>query len=285
MKRREFVTLLGSAAATWPLAARAQQRERMRRVGVLMGYAESDSESQRWIKAFVEGLHQQGWVVGSTITIEYRWATGGVERMRPYAAELMALNPDVMLVASSPALATIRQEVSSVPIVFVNVFDPVGQGFVASLARPGGNITGFTSGEYSIAGKWIEILKLLRPSLTHTAVLVHPDTAPYFPLYWQAIEPAASTLGVNTVSIAIRGVADLERAITGIENVSNTGLVVIPSAFMSVHRDQIIALAARQRLPAIYGWNYYARSGGLLSYGIDAPDLFRRVEDSVHEFP
>jgi putative ABC transport system substrate-binding protein len=141
LERRDFVTLLGSAVA-WPLTVRAEQRERMRHVGVLMGYAESDSESQRWIRAFVEGLHQQGWVVGSTIAIEYRWATGGVERMRPYAAELVALNPDVMLVASSPALATIRQEVSSVPIVFVNVFDPVGQGFVASLARPGGNITG-----------------------------------------------------------------------------------------------------------------------------------------------
>jgi ABC-type uncharacterized transport system substrate-binding protein len=244
--------------------------------GVLMGYGERDSESQRWIRAFLDGLHQQAWVVGSTIAIEYRWTTGGVERMRPYAAELVALNPDVIFAASSPALASMRQESSSIPIVFVNVADPVGQGFVASLAHPGGNITGFTSGEYSMAGKWIELLKVIQPSLTRTAVLVHLDTAPYFPLYWQVIERAASKLVVNPVSIPVRDAADIERTISGIEDLSSTGLVVTPSAFMSVHRDRIIAVAAQHRLPAIYGWNYYARSGGLLSYGIDAPDLFRR---------
>jgi putative tryptophan/tyrosine transport system substrate-binding protein len=277
MNRRAFVTLLGGAAA-WPLAARAQQQaDRMRPIGVLMGYSESDPESQRWVRAFEQGLQQKGWSKDTTIAVDYRWAMGDLDRMRAYAAELVSLKPDVILAASSPAVAAMRQQTASVPIVFVNVADPIGQGFVRSLARPDGNITGFAALESSTLGKSVEILKAISPSLLHAVILFNPATAPYFPDFYRAIEMAASQLAVKPIATPVQDAAAIERAINAVEPVAMTGLIVFPSAFMTIHRDLIISSAARKRLPAIYGYAYYVASGGLVSYGIDARDLFVRA--------
>jgi ABC-type uncharacterized transport system substrate-binding protein len=280
VRRREFITLLGGAAAAWPLAARAQQPERVRRVGVLMGYSESDPEPHRWIEALLQGLQQQGWIEGRTIGIEYRWATGNVERMRSQAEELAALKPDVILVASSPALAAMTQATPSIPVVFVNVADPLEQGFIENLARPGGNISGFTAFEPSIAGKWIETLKLISPTLANVAAVYNPQTSPYFPLFYRFLEIAAAQLNVKPIAIPVQDAASMQLAIDGLAQ-PNAGLVVVPSAFMAIHRDLIITLAARKRLPAIYGWNYFATSGGLVSYGFDPADPFRRASSYI----
>src|SRR5262249_17113270 len=249
---------IGGVAA-WPLAARAQpQADRMRLIGVLMGYAENDLEARGWIKAFVQGLKALDRVEGNNIRIEYRWATGDIEQMRSDAFDLVGLRPDVILSGSTPALTAVTRESRSVPIVFVNVADPVDQGFVSSLARPGGNVTGFTSLEFSMGGKWIEALKEISS-------------------FMRSIEPSASSLAVRLVLAPVHDAADIERAIGVATNETNSGLVVWPSAFATIHRDLIIGLAARHRLPSVYGFSYYAASGGLIAYGIDVRDMYARA--------
>jgi putative tryptophan/tyrosine transport system substrate-binding protein len=283
MRRREFITLLGGAAssAAWPLAAEAQQQSRMRRIGVLMAYAEDDLEAQAWIRALLQGLKEHGWIDGSTASFDYRWARGNLKPMGPYAAELMALNPDLIVAAATPALEAVWRETRSVPIVFVNVADPIGPGFVAGMAHPGGNVTGFTSFEFSMGGKWVEVLKEISPSLVRIVVTYNPATAPYFPLFFRWIETAAPSFAVKLIVTPVHDAAEIEHVIATAAHESNSSLIVVPSAFMTTHRELIIGAAARHRLPAIYGYGYYAASGGLVSYGFDVRDLFRRAASYV----
>jgi putative tryptophan/tyrosine transport system substrate-binding protein len=281
MKRREFITLLGGAAAAWPLAARAQQPERMRRIGVLMGYSESDAEAQAWIAIFLLGLKQLGWIEGRNIQFDYRWAGGNVERMESYAAELAAFNPDLVLAGSTPALAALWHQTRTIPIVFVNVADPVEQGFISTLAHPGRNITGFTSLEFSMGAKWVETLKEISPSLARIALLYNPETAPYFASFLPSIESAASSLSVKTLPTPVHSAAEIETAIKTVADRSSSGLIVVPSAFATIHRETIISRAAQFRLPAVYGFGYYAASGGLIAYGIDVLDMYRRASAYV----
>jgi putative tryptophan/tyrosine transport system substrate-binding protein len=281
MRRRWFITLLGGAAAGWPLAARGQQQSRMRRIGVLMAYAEDDLEAQAWIRALLQGLKEHGWIDGSTASFDYRWARGNLKPMGFYAAELMALNPDLIVAAATPALEAVWRETRSVPIVFVNVADPIGQGFVAGMAHPGGNVTGFTSFEFSMGGKWVEVLKEISPSLVRIVVTYNPATAPYFPLFFRWIETAAPSFAVKLIVTPVHDAAEIEHVIATAAHESNSSLIVVPSAFMTTHRELIIGAAARHRLPAIYGYGYYAASGGLVSYGFDVRDLFRRAASYV----
>jgi putative ABC transport system substrate-binding protein len=280
MRRREFITLL-SGAAVWPLAAQAQQTDRMRRIGVLMGYAENDLEAKAWIKGFVEGLKKLGWIEGSNVWIEYRWAAGNVEQLGSYGAELISLKPDVILAGSTPALAAVYQRTRSVPVIFVNVADPIKQGFVSGLARPDGNVTGFTSLEFSMGSKWIETLKEISPSLARAALMFNPETAPYFPAFLGSIETAASSFAVKTIVTPVHDAADVERAISTFAHELNGGIVVVPSTFTTIHRQLIIEQAARHRLPAVYGFSYYAYSGGLISYGINVRDMYSRAASYI----
>src|SRR5215471_11686466 len=227
MRRREIITLIGGAAA-WPFAARAQQREPMRRIGVLMGYAENDVEAQSWIKAFVQGLKDLDLADGSNLQIAYRWGAADVEQMRSHAAELVALKSEIILVGSTPALAAATRDARSVPIIFVNVADPISQGFVSSLARPGGNVTGFTSLEFSMGGKWIEVLKEISPSLARAVIIFNPPTAPYFDSFMRSMEAAASSLAVKLAVAPVANQGDIESAIAASESDTNGGLVVVP---------------------------------------------------------
>jgi len=276
LKRREFITLLGGAAAAWPLAAWAQQAGKVARVGVLMGYAGSDTEAEAWIAIFLQGLKQLGWIEGRNVQFDYRWAGGNVERMQSDSAELVELNPDLVLVGSTPALAALWRQTRTIPIVFVNVADPVGQGFISSLAHPGGNVTGFTSLEFSMGAKWVEMLKEISPSLARVTLLYNPETAPYFTSFLPSIEAAASSLSVKTLPSPVHSAAEIEPAIKAVANQSS-GLIVVPSVFATIHRLTIIAQAAQLRLPAVYGFGYYAASGGLIAYGIDVLDMYRRA--------
>jgi len=276
MKRREFITLLGGAAAAWPLAARAQQPDQMRRIGVLMGYAESDLEAQAWVTAFVQGFKELGWIVGRNVSIDYRFGAGDADRMRAYAEELVGLAPAVILAHTSPVMAALQQATRTIPIVFVDVFAPVGQRFVSNLARPGGNITGFSSVEPEIGGKWLGLLKEVAPLLARVAVIFNPETGPFSPLFLRAVETAAPSFAVKPIATPVHDAADIESAISAFAHDSNGGLIVLPSAFVAVHRQLIFEQAAQHRLPAVYGFRYFAADGGLMSYGVDVPDLFRR---------
>src|SRR5450631_4032819 len=276
MKRREFITLLGGAVAAWPLSTRAQQPERMRRVGVLMGYAESDLEAQACVTAFVQGFKELGWVVGSNVSIDYRFGAGDADRMRAYAEELVGLAPAVILAHTSPVMAALQQATRTIPIVFVDVFAPVGQRFVSNLARPGGNITGFSSAEPEIGGKWLGVLKEVAPLLARVAVIFNPETGPFSPLFLRAVETAAPSFAVKPIAIPVHDAGDIERAISAFAHDLNGGLIVLPSAFVAVHRQLIFEQAAQHRLPAVYGFRYFAADGGLMSYGVDVRDLFRR---------
>jgi putative ABC transport system substrate-binding protein len=279
MKRREFITLLGSSAAAWPLATRAQQPA-VRHVGVLMNLAESDAEGQARIGALREGLAKLGWTEERELQIEYRWFAGDPDRARTYAAELVKLKPEVIFAGATPSVAVLQRETRSVPIVFAQVADPVGAGFVASLARPGGNITGFASFEYAIAAKWLELLKQIAPQVTRVAViydLTNPETKEYLPV----IEAAARSFGVQVSISVVRNAAEIERAIEEFTREPNGGLIPLPTPLMAVHRDLIISLAARHRLPNVYAWRYYPMAGGLASYGIDNIELYRRAASYV----
>jgi putative ABC transport system substrate-binding protein len=273
MKRREFITLLGGASAAWPFAARAQKPERMRRIGVLTYLAADDPDLTPRVAAFSRGLKELGWIDGRNVLVEYRFGAGDTERYRDYAAELVSLGPDVIFVSSGSALAAVQKTTRTVPIVFVNVSDPVGAGYVASLARPGGNTTGFTLFEYSIGGKWLELLKQLVPGVTRAAVIRDPSITSGTGQFG-AIQAVAPPLGVELTPIDARDGNEIEHAIAG----SATGGLIVtasPSAFRG--RDLIIALAARHRLPAVYPTPRWAADGGLISYGPDEIDQHRRA--------
>ena len=277
MRRREFITLLGGAAA-WPLAVRAQQPERMRRIGVLMGAMESDAVNQARLAAFLDGLHQLGWTDGRNVRIDTRRYAGDADRLRTYAAELVGLAPDVILASASASVAALQQASRRAPIVFANVIDPVGAGFVASLAQPGGNATGFTAFEYGISGKWLELLKEIAPHMTRAAVLRDPALAAGIGQF-AAIQSASS--GVELSAIDPRDVGEIERAVVAFARKPNGGLVVTASGSALLHRDKIIALATRLRLPNVYPFRYYPSNGGLASYGPDPNVSFRRAASYV----
>jgi putative tryptophan/tyrosine transport system substrate-binding protein len=276
LKRRDFITLLGGAAVTWPLTARAQQPERMRRIGVLMGQAEDDAEAQARVAAFEQGLQQLGWSDGRNVRIDRRWAAGDADRTRKYAAELIALAPDVILAPGSFTIGPLLQVSRSVPIVFVHVPDPVGAGFVDSLARPGGNATGFILFEYATSAKWLELLKQIAPGLTRVAVIRDPALTSGTGQF-AAIQALAPSLGVEVSPVNVRDAGEIERAITAFARSPNGGLILTGSALSQVHRQTIVALAARHKLPAIYYERFVVAEGGLMSYGPSLVDQFQRA--------
>ena len=278
--RREFITLLGGAAA-WPLAARAQQSDRMRRLGVLMGFAEEDHEAQARIAGFKQALEGLGWTNGRNIEFNYRWTLGDADRMRVYARELVQLAPDVILSATTPALAAARQETGTVPIVFVNVSDPVGSGLVANLARPGGNITGFSNFEPLMGGKWVQLLKELAPRVTQIALMSNPEVEPQTRSYASSIEAAAVSLAVKPIAAPIHDSAEIEGAIATLAREPGTGLIVLSGLFTFAHRELIVGLADRYGVPAVYPYREFVQSGGLLSYGIDLAAPFRQAAPYV----
>jgi putative ABC transport system substrate-binding protein len=278
--RRKFITGFGGAAVAWPLAARAQQADGMRRIGVLMNQAAEDPEGQARLAVFLQGLQELGWTDGRNVRIDYRWAAADVDRYRTYAAELVALAPDVILASASQSVAALLQTTRTVPIVFVNVIDPVGAGFVARLARPGGNATGFTLFEYSLSGKWLELFKEIAPNLTRIAILRDPALAAGIGQF-AVIQGASSSFGIELSPIDVRDAGEIERDVTAFARESNGGLIVTGSAAALVHRELIIMLAARHRLPAVYPIRYYVTSGGLISYGPNSTDQLRRAAGYV----
>jgi putative ABC transport system substrate-binding protein len=257
MRRREFISLIGGAAIAYPLAARAQQPARIRRVGMLMNLSESDVEAQRLITAFREGLTQLGWVDGRNLRMDYRWAGGDIGRIRAFAKELVELSPDIIVAYATPSVVALQQQTHSVPIVFLSVTDPVGQGLVASLAHPGGNITGFSVFEFSLGTKWMDALKQIVPGLRRVVTIFNPKTAPYYPLYLRAIEKAASSFAVEPLVIEVHDEADIERAIRTLAGEPDGGLIVMPDSFNMVHRRTIIALVNQHRLPAMYYFPFF----------------------------
>src|SRR5262245_12444245 len=278
MRRRKFITLIGGAAA-WPLAARAQQGERARRIGVLMNLAADDHEAHARLAAFQDGLRQWGWV-GSNATLDVRWGAGDAQRFRTYAAELVALAPDVILAASGTAVPPLLQATRTVPIVFVQVADPVGNGFVASLARPGGNATGFTNIDFAMCVKWLELLKQISPRTTRTLVL-RDASEPSGIGQWGALHSAAASFGMELIPGNVPDAAEIERAVTAFASAPKGALIVTASAPTAVHRELIVTLAARHQLPAVYPFRYHATSGGLISYGPDTIDPYRRAAGYV----
>jgi putative tryptophan/tyrosine transport system substrate-binding protein len=279
MKRREFISLLGGAAAAWPLAARAQQGERMRRIGVLMHLSENDPEAQRLVATFREGLAQLGWTEGRNLRIDNRWSAGDIERIRRYAAELVALGPDVILAYGGSVVGPLQQVSSTVPIVFVEVIDPVGAGFVTSLARPGGNATGFSLFEFGISGKWLELLKQISTGITKVVVIRQPSS-PGGGGQLGAIQAVAPSFGVEVTPVGLRDAGEIERAVA-VAHDTKGGLIVTVSPLATVHRDLIVSLAARYRVPAVYPLRYFAASGGLISYGPDRLEPYRRAPGYV----
>jgi putative tryptophan/tyrosine transport system substrate-binding protein len=280
MRRREFITLLGSAAATWPLAARAQPRERMRRIGVLMSLAADDPEGQARLTAFVQGLQELGWTDGRNMQIDYRWPGGDAERIRRYAAELAALAPDIILAGGGAVVPSLLQATRAIPIVFTQTPDPVGAGFVESLARPGGNVTGFMLYEYGIGAKWLELLKEIAPHVTRAAVIRDAAIASGIG-QWGAIQTAAPSFGVELRPVDVRDASEIERAIAAFARSPNGGLIVAASTLAVVHRDLIVTLAARHKLPAVYPSRFFVRSGGLIFYGPDSVEPHRRAAGYV----
>ena len=279
MKRREFISLLG-AVASWPLAARAQQPEQMRRIGVLTNLVADDPEAQARVGAFLQGLQELGWAVGRNMRIEYRWGAGDADRTRGYAAELVALAPDVILTSGASALAPLLQATRSVPVVFAQVPDPVGAGFVNSLARPGGNTTGFITYEYGLSGKWLELLTQIAPSVTRAAVIRDPAVSAGTG-QWGAIQAVAPSVRVLVSPVNVRDAGEIERDVAAFAHGSNSGLIVTASALAIRHRNLIVTLAARHRLPAVYYQRGFVTGGGLISYGPDFIDQYRRAAGYV----
>ena len=279
MRRREFITLLGSATV-WPLAVRAQQPDGLRRIGVLMPLADNDPDAQANITAFRQAMQKLGWTDGHNVRIEYRWGGANPERVRTYASELVALKPDVIVAASALVLQPLQQQTRGIPIVFTQISDPLGSGFVASLAHPGGNVTGFTPAEFSMYGKSLEILKEVAPHIARVAVLLSPEQVPQAGM-WRTIEAIAPSFGVQLTAAAVRDAAEIEHAIDEFARESNGGLVVLPSSPTLVHRELIIGLAARHRLPAVYSYRQFVIAGGLISYGIDLADQYRQAASYV----
>jgi putative tryptophan/tyrosine transport system substrate-binding protein len=281
MKRREFITLLGGAAA-WPLAARAQQRDGVRRIAVLMDTEETNTDGQARIAAFRQGLQQLGWTEDRNIRIDLRWGGGDVERTRAYAAELVGLKPDVIFAYAVAQLAPLSRETHEIPIVFCGASAPVADGFVASFARPGGNITGFTQYEPSMVGKWLGALKEIAPAVARVAIIVNPETAPlHGTFYLREFETAAGTFHIEPLTRFVHSAADIEAVVAALGQAPNSGLIVAPETFTTANRALLIALAERHRVPAIYGIRQFPASGGLMSYGPDTVDTVRRAASYV----
>jgi ABC-type uncharacterized transport system substrate-binding protein len=279
VKRRAFISLLGGAAVGWPLATSAQEPRRMRRIGVLHNLAEGDRDAQIWIGAFRQRLESLGWREGRNLHIEIRWGAADLDRYRSHAAELISMAPDVLFGDSTPTIAALQQTTRNIPIVFVGGSNPVGSGFVASLAHPGGNITGFISFEPAIGGKWLQTLREIVPSVARVGLIYNPQT--HTGQYFQSIETAARSLTVKLVQVAFRDAADIERGIGDLAREPNGGLLVLSDPSTSFHRDLIVRLADRHRLPAVYPFRRFTTGGGLISYGVDRPDQYRRAAEYV----
>jgi putative tryptophan/tyrosine transport system substrate-binding protein len=283
IRRREFMTLLGGAAAAWPLAARAQQSDRVRRVGALMNLPSDDHQAQLNMAAFQQGLEALGWTIGRNLRLDHRWGPLDDERLRQRADELVALTPDVMLVAGGGAGQAVQRASRTVPVVLAQSIDPVGAGFVASLARPGGNVTGFTQFEYSLAGKWLQLLKEIAPGVTNVGVLrdLRPAANAAAIGQWAVIQAMTEQIGVELTPISISNVNDIEHGVAAFARGSNGGLILSFSSAANIHRQAIIASAARHRLPAVYPLRYFAAAGGLIAYGADLSDQYRRAAGYV----
>jgi putative ABC transport system substrate-binding protein len=279
MKRREFIALVGGAAAAWPVMAPAQQPEPVRRIGVLVGLAENDPEMKERLAGFRHGLEKLGWSEGSNVRIDYRFAPAGAQA-NLLARELVALQPDVILAQSTPATAALKPETSTIPIVFAGVADPIGSGFVASLARPSGNLTGLLQYEEGITGKWLAMLKEIAPNLTRAALLANPRTAA-FDYFLRSAKTLAPSLAIEVVPMPIENANDIERSIEGFAREPNGGLVLPPDTTTVIHRDLIITLATRHRLPAVYAVRVFVAAGGLMFYGIDFVELYRQSASYV----
>jgi putative tryptophan/tyrosine transport system substrate-binding protein len=280
MRRRAFITLVGGAAAVWPLAARAQQG--LRRIGVLMGFPETDTDARAFVAAFRDGLQKLGWTEGRNVRLDIRWTSpGNAEEMQRFAKELVALQPDVILAFATPVTAALQRETRAIPIVFAVVADPVGSGFVASLSRPGGNMTGFINSEASIGGKWLGLIKEIAPDIKRAAIMFNPDTAPGGGSYQLgSFEAAARSLAVEPITARVGSDADIEAAISSLGR-DRAGLVLTNDSFLAVHQQTIISLAARNNVPAIFDNPSFARNGGLISYGPSFTDIFRRAAGHV----
>ncbi len=281
MRRREFITLFGSSVFGWPLTAHAQQPEPLRRIGVLSLLAETDAEAQAQDAAFRKRLNELGWVDGRNVRVDYRWAAGNVGRVQLFAKELVRLNPDVLVSITTPATAALQAETQTVPIVFAMVSDPVGSGLVASLAKPGGNITGFINIEGSLSGKWLELLHEIAPSVSRVALLFNPQTAPYAQYYLETFRSAAAAMGIAAVEASFHSAADVEAVIAKLSSENGAGLIIMPETSTALYRDTICGLAERYRVPTIYPFRIFVAAGGLLSYGIDPADLLRGAASYV----
>jgi len=282
--RRKFISALGGAAAAWPLAARAQQPKRVRRIGVLMTRAADDPEGRAYLGAFVQGLQEAGWADGRNLAIDTRWAAGDAGLFRKYAVELVALEPDVILANATPAVKALQQASRTAPIVFVGISDPIGSGFVESFSRPGGNITGFTNFEATMGSKWLELLKEIAPSIKRASILFNPETANAGPsggVYLQSIEAAAHVQSIELIASPVHNLADIDDVFAAVAKSPDGGLIVMPNAFLNVNRERIAAQAARYQIPTVYPLVMFVKAGGLLSYGVDTIDLFRRAAPYV----
>jgi putative ABC transport system substrate-binding protein len=274
MRRREFITLVGGIVVVWPLAAHAQRSERVRRMGVLMGISEDDPQAGTRVAIFRQALADLGWTEGHNLKIEWRWTSGDIARVREYAADRLA--PDVILANGTPNVAAVKQATKSIPIVFVVVNDPVAQGFIASMAHPGGNITGFSFLEYSMVGKSLEMLKQVLPGVARVAVMFNPDTYPYYNIHLRSFDPVARMLSLELTGLLIRNPTEIEGEIAKLGRQQGQALLVTPDPFMVVHRGEIIRAAEQYRVPATYSYRQHVQEGALMSYGADTFDIFRR---------
>jgi putative ABC transport system substrate-binding protein len=282
MRRREFIALLAGTAAAWPLAARARQTAvPVRRVGLLMGPAEGDPEARTWVAAFVEGLRELGWTDGRNLQLIYRWAGGNLGRIETFGRELIELKPDVILASNTPAVAALKRESQTIPVVFANLSDPVDTGLVPNLARPGGNITGFTAFEYSLAGKWLETLKAIAPRISRIALVFDPGTGPFAEKYISSLQAAGQSLGVESIDAPVRHLDEVERVLVAQAREPGGSILVMPTSFAVANRGSIIPLVARYRVPAIYPYPVMAKDGGLVAYGADSVSLYRRAASYV----
>jgi putative tryptophan/tyrosine transport system substrate-binding protein len=281
MRRRDFIALAVGATAAWPFAARAQQPERMRRIGVLSSLAEIDPEAQAWDAAFRKRLIELQWIDGRSVHIDYRWGAGSVDRMQLFAKELVRLNPDVLLSISTPATAALQAETRTIPIVFAWVSDPVGSRFVSSLANPGGNITGFINIEASVIGKWLTLMREIAPQVSRIGFLFNPQTAPFAQYYLYTFRSAAAALAIEAIDAPVQSTEEVEAFMTKLGREAGAGLVIMSDTSMNLYRKTIYSLAERYRLPTIYPYRFFVTEGGLMSYGIDVADLLRGAASYV----